>query len=69
MAAALIMAMSMLLAEYTSPAAPITPAVSTQVMAMATSNITGDIEAMALSHKLVAQEVSVVIEIWRAVDV
>ena len=46
MAAALLMAMSMLPAECTSPAAPITPVVSTRVMA--TINITGGIEATAL---------------------
>ena len=66
MAAVLIMAISMLLAEYTSPAVPITPVGSTQVMAMATTNITGDIGATVLSHKPVAREVSAVIEICRA---
>ncbi len=67
MVAVLTMARSTLPVAYTSPAAPITPVVSTQVMAMATTNITGDTEAMALSRKPVVQVVSVVIETCRAV--
>jgi len=67
MVAVLTMATSTLPVAYTSPAAPITPVVSTQVMAMATTNITGDTEAMALSRKPVVQVVSVVIETCRAV--
>lgn len=65
MVAVLPMVTSMLQVVYTSPAAPITPVVSTQVMAAI--NITGDTEAMALSRKPVVQVVSVAIEIWRIV--
>ena len=69
MVAVLTMATSTLQVAYTSPAAPITPVVSTRVMAMATTNITGDIEAMALSRKPVVQAVLVAIEICQAAAV
>ena len=67
MVAVLTMATSTLQVAYTSPAAPITPVVSTRVMAA--NNITVDTEAMALSRKLVVQAVLVAIEICQAVAV